>query len=150
MAKEIVITKEGKQYTYKSLNHACTENGSTSGKNTQNALKFLKAAGFDVSSIAENVPDSKPRSTWIEKIINECKTIDKQEIDKLTTQLLDMVSKMKRAEDIKEIQATRTKIEALQNPVVSLEMVLQKVERAYNAHMQALATAETPPTETTE
>lgn len=121
-----IKTKEGVLKEYKNINHACKENGSTaSGYNRQNAMRFLKNLNlFDMSTAFDDTEQRRHAKT-VEAVVKETVDIDGSQIEKLNQELL-VLAKSPTGETLVKMQEVNAKIEALQNPVLTVEN-LQKV-----------------------
>lgn len=149
----IKIMLNGVEKTYNSLAHAIKENGATSGMNKENALKFLAKLGFDVSTLTtedgvkvstESTPRA-PKKTIIELLIEAVKVVDAKAVASKQAEVLQAVKTMKTEADVLATQALMNELEALSNPVVTIEALhahVTKLFDEYQAKQEAEAKAD--------
>lgn len=138
----IKIMLNGVEKTYNSLAHAIKENGATSGMNKENALKFLAKLGFDVSTLTteegvkvstESTPRA-PKKTVIELLIEAVKVVDAKAVASKQAEVLQAVKTMKTEADVIATQALMNQLEALSNPVVTIEALHAHVTKLFNEY----------------
>ena len=146
----IKIMLNGVEKTYNSLAHAIKENGATSGMNKENALKFLAKLGFDVSTLTtedgvkvstESTPRA-PKKTLIELLIEAVKVVDPKAVASKQAEVLQAVKTMKTEADVLATGALMNELEALSNPVVTIEALHAHVTKLFDEYQAKQAARE--------
>ena len=126
---------ETKTYTFKSLNEATKTFGAKSGMNTQNALKYLQAQGFEI----ENVETGATRkATLIESLIKQVSQIDKTRITELENELQKIVINFDptSTSDLENVKRVKQELENAKQPKNDLKSILDFVKNAYNEYVK--------------
>lgn len=101
-----------------------------SEKTTREAIAKL---GWEVIQVIDsNTSSSKTPFNVIDKLESILKVIDKDEIKRLDTQRDTIVKTAKTSKDFTAIIEINNKLEALQNPSVSLDAMLEYIKTKYN------------------
>ena len=126
---------ETKTYTFKSLNEATKTFGAKSGMNTQNALKYLQAQGFEI----ENVEMGATRkASLIENLIKQVSQIDKTRITELENELQNIVINFDptSTSDLENVKRVKQELENAKQPKHDLKSILDFVKNAYNEYVK--------------
>lgn len=121
---------EVKVYTFKSMNEATKTFGAKSGMNTENALKYLQAQGFEI----ENVEIGATRkASLIENLIKQVSQIDKTRIAELENELQELVINFDptSTSDLENVKRVKLELENAKTPKHDLKSILAFVENAY-------------------
>jgi hypothetical protein len=130
-----VENNEIKAYTFKSLNEATKTFGAKSGMNTQNALKYLQAQGFEI----ENVETGATRkATLIESLIKQVSQIDKTRIQELENELQNIVINFDptSTSDLENVKRVKQELENAKQPKHDIESIIEYVRNAYAEYVK--------------
>lgn len=126
--------KQGKEYSYKSLNRACFENGAKSGMNRENAIKFLASKGFEMSKAVFSKSSESFENRVIAYLIRESSTLDKVLIENLEKQLESAINNLSSSSSLDTILDIKTKLEIARKPKTDIENVLAVVRKMFEKH----------------
>ena len=129
----VKLVKGGQSFDYKSLNDACLQNGSTYGRNTTNAVKYLSSVGFDMSQF-QNITTTTRTATGgiIDRLVKMLSVVDKSKVDELTAKLNSVIAAEITDKSLKQAKALQEQIKTASQPVEpTLDAILAKVKDLY-------------------
>ena len=136
--RKIIIEKDGIEKSFDSVAKAYIELGATSGMNTENGIKFIENKGWKIVKI----DNEKKDSNLIEKLVKQVSVIDKDLIEKLETEKIELVKTLKpstKKENLEktliEMEKIDNEIEKAKNPKASIDDILNLVKRLYKDYM---------------
>lgn len=126
---------EMKTYTFKSMNEATKNFGAKSGMNTENALKFLKAQGFEIENVEQG---ATRKASLIENLIKQVSQIDKTRIAELENELQELVLNfdVSKSSDIENVKRVKAELENAKQPKHDIESILEYVKTAYAEYVK--------------
>jgi hypothetical protein len=136
--RKIIIEKDGIEKSFESVAKAYIELGATSGMNTENGIKFIENKGWKIVKI----DNEKKDITLIEKLVKQVSIIDKDLIEKLETEKIELVKTLKpstKKENLEktliEMEKIDNEIEKAKNPKASIDDIVNLVKRLYKDYM---------------
>jgi hypothetical protein len=124
----------GKEYSYKSLNRACFENGAKSGMNRENAIRFLASKGFEMSKATFSKSSESFENRVIAYLIRESTTLDKTLIENLEKQLESAINNLSSSSGVETILDIKTKLESARKPKTDIENIIAVVRKMFENH----------------
>ena len=129
----VKLVKNGQSFDYSSLNDACLKNGSTYGRNTTNAVKYLTSVGFDMSSF-QNITTTRTTTSngIVDRLVKMLSVVDTAKVSELTAKLNAVIGGELNDKTLKTAKALQDQIKQASQPTEpTLEAILSKVKELY-------------------
>jgi hypothetical protein len=129
----VKLVKNGQSFDYKSLNDACLQNGSTYGRNTTNAVKYLSSVGFDMSGF-QNITTTRTTTSngIVDRLVKMLSVVDNVKVADLTAKLNAVISGELNDKTLKTAKSLQEQIKTASMPTEpTLEAILNKVKELY-------------------
>lgn len=129
----VKLVKNGQSFEYKSLNDACLQNGSTYGRNTTNAVKYLSSVGFDMSNF-QNITTTRTTTSngIVDRLVKMLSVVDNAKVADLTAKMNAVLSSELTDKSLKTAKSLQDQIKQASQPTEpTLDAILNKVKELY-------------------